>query len=75
MSLPKKLRHRNRRLVELLSALIDDGYSVAREGGKHFKLRNPDGLTVISFSGTPSDSRADLNAVTQIRIRLKEMRT
>jgi len=60
------MRRWHPRLRSLLLELIDEGYSV-EHGGKHAVLRSPDGRRVATFPMTPSDHRAGLNTVSNIR--------
>lgn len=53
-----------RRVVDRLAA--DHGCRVSETGGKHLRLRHPDGWTVIA-SASPSDERAVGNLRADLR--------
>lgn len=50
---------------ELVHELLRDGWVIVR-GGRHWKLQHPNGH-MQPVPGTPSDRRAELNFVAQIR--------
>lgn len=50
----------NRDLRRLLHAAEAQGWTI-RKGSKHFQLFSPDGETIITVGGTPSDPRTKKN--------------
>lgn len=58
VSTGRKRRVRNSRLRALITAALDNGWTVDRTRNGHFQFRLPDG-TVVGVSGsTPSDTRS-----------------
>jgi predicted RNA binding protein YcfA (HicA-like mRNA interferase family) len=58
------LRDRERQLVR---GLLAAGWTLHRQGNKHFRLRHPDGVHGVTFGGTSSDNRSWLNFRADIR--------
>ncbi len=54
------------RLVALVTELHGKGYAVVH-GGKHVGIRHPSGRRVATIAVTPSDHRAQLNCIANIR--------
>tara|TARA_R110000796_G_scaffold41179_3_gene102004 strand:+ start:1803 stop:2024 length:222 start_codon:yes stop_codon:yes gene_type:complete len=60
------LRRWHPRLREFLAQLDESGYHIDR-GRKHYIIRDPEGRTVGSLACTPSDHRAQLNVISDVR--------
>jgi len=50
----------DKRFNDFLALMIGAGWKL-EPGGKHWKIRSPDGRGMITFSYSPSDHRAALN--------------
>lgn len=50
----------------LVRKLVRDDWEFVR-GGKHGRLRSPEGLAILTVPGSPSDSRAFLNFRQDVR--------
>ena len=60
------LRKWHPKLRAFVVELVDEGY-VLEQGGKHVTVRCPAGRRVGTIAATPSDHRAQLNSLADIR--------
>jgi predicted RNA binding protein YcfA (HicA-like mRNA interferase family) len=56
------------KINEIVRALIKAGWELIRHK-RHPRLRSPDGKTHLTVPFTPSDHRAELNWISQIRLQ------
>ena len=57
----------NREMRQLRDRLEADGYQCTKTGGGHWRITRSDMRTPVYAADTPSDRRAILNLMTQIR--------
>lgn len=53
-------------IVQKVQQLCQSGWTLQR-GSKHWRVKSPSGRTTLTIPGTPSDKRAALNWISQIR--------
>jgi predicted RNA binding protein YcfA (HicA-like mRNA interferase family) len=53
-------------VTKIVRRLVDVGWSLDR-GTRHHRMRSPDGKINLTVAGSPSDHRAALNWISQIR--------
>ncbi len=57
----------NREMKDLRAKLTSEGYELLKTGGGHWRITRSDMRTPVYAADTPSDRRALLNTITQIR--------
>lgn len=57
---------KSREIDRIVRALVAAGWSF-RRGGKHGRLRSPEGRTALTVPVTPSDHRSPANFRSQVR--------
>jgi hypothetical protein len=62
----RMLRKWHPKLQALVVELVDEGYQL-EQGAKHVTVRSPSGKRVGTIASTPSDHRAQLNSISDIR--------
>ena len=57
----------NKEVRELVADLIRQGWDVKPTKSGHFRAYSPDGKTIVTLPGTPSDHRWRQNAIRDLR--------
>lgn len=57
----------NKELRKIIRAVEARGWTVEECGSKHYRLKSPDGCSMVAISRTPSDQRAVKNILSDLR--------